>query len=139
MRDITRKLLSKVQPADHNTSLLFHIGRDEAATHGSRAIRRDFRSLGRQLNELNAQTVFSSLPPVLGEDAETNQRISPLNIWLHSWCCCQNLIFFFVLFLQPNGLHDTQFAGTGWGLPFSKGGEGSLGRSQKGSSGGLQK
>jgi len=36
------------------------MGRDEAATCGSKAIKRDFMAFGQQLKELNAQIIFSA-------------------------------------------------------------------------------
>ena len=47
VKDITRKLPSLVQPLDYYPLLLFHVGGDEAATCSPRAIKRDFRALGR--------------------------------------------------------------------------------------------
>jgi len=75
VRDVTRKPTSLVWLTDHNLLLLFHRERDEAATCESRAIKRGLRALGRWLEDLNAQIIFSSLPPVLGKDMETDLRI----------------------------------------------------------------
>ena len=75
MRNITGKLPSLVWLTDYNPLLLFHIGSDDAATCESRAIKRGLRALGRWLEDLNAQIIFSSLPPVLGKDMETDLRI----------------------------------------------------------------
>jgi len=47
VKDITRKLPSSIQPSDYYPLLLFHVGGDAAATCSPRAIKRDFRALGR--------------------------------------------------------------------------------------------
>lgn len=85
-----RKLPSLVWLTNHSPLVLFHIGRDEAATCRSRATRRDFMALEWQLKEFSAYIIFSSLPPVLGKDMETNRRILSLSTWLHGWCHHKN-------------------------------------------------
>ncbi|KAK4831654.1 hypothetical protein QYF61_018621 [Mycteria americana] len=49
VKDVTRVLPSLVRPSDYYPLLLFHVGGDEAATPSPRAIKRDFRALGRLL------------------------------------------------------------------------------------------
>lgn len=46
VRNVTRKLPNLIWPTDYNPLLLFHVRRQEAATYGSRAIKRDFRAFG---------------------------------------------------------------------------------------------
>ncbi|KAK4811185.1 hypothetical protein QYF61_019816 [Mycteria americana] len=68
VKDITRILPSLVRPSDYYPLLLFHVGGDEAATQSPRAIKRDFRALGRLVRDSGAQVIFSSLLPVVGSD-----------------------------------------------------------------------
>lgn len=103
VRDVTRKPPSLVRLTDYNPLLLFHTGRHDVATCGSRAIKRDFRALRQWLKELNAQIIFCSLPPVLGKDTETSQRIISLNTWRSGWCC--HLSPELWVFWQPISLH----------------------------------
>ncbi|KAK4827179.1 hypothetical protein QYF61_015141 [Mycteria americana] len=49
VKDVTRIFPSLVRPSDYYPLLLFHVGGDEAATRSPRAIKRDFRALGRLL------------------------------------------------------------------------------------------
>ncbi|KAK4830603.1 hypothetical protein QYF61_012029 [Mycteria americana] len=49
VRDVTRILPSLVRPSDYYPLLLFHVGGDDTATRSPRAIKRDFRALGRLL------------------------------------------------------------------------------------------
>lgn len=57
-----------VQPADHYTSLLLHVGSDEVAILSSRAIRKDFRALGCLIKKSRVQVIFLSLLPVMGKN-----------------------------------------------------------------------
>lgn len=97
-------------PSGHNPLLLFHTGRDEAATCGLRASKRDLRALGQWLKELNVQVIFSSLPPVLGKDTETNQRSLSSSFMVgaiaKTLCFFDNQIAYMALSLQaPDGVH----------------------------------
>jgi len=48
----------------------------------TREIKRDFRALGRQVKGPGAQVVFSSIPPVAGEDEEGKRKSEQINTWL---------------------------------------------------------
>ena len=73
VKDITRKLPSLVRPSDYYPLLLFRVGGDEVATRSPRAIKRDFRALGRLVRESGAQVIFSSILPVVGSDIGRNR------------------------------------------------------------------
>lgn len=62
-RDIIKMLPSLVKPEYYNPFLLFHLGLNEDAMRRPCNIRRDFISLGKMLEGLGAQVVFS-IPPV---------------------------------------------------------------------------
>lgn len=56
----------------------------EVATRSLRAIKRDFRELGRMIRNSGAQVISSIL---LG--TARNRRTLYINPWLHGWCHCQ--------------------------------------------------
>ena len=86
VKDDTRKLPSLVQPSDYSPLLLLHVGGDKAVTHNAKAIKRDFRVLGRSLKGSGAQVIFSSLLPVAGSDVGRNRRTQSIKTWLCGWC-----------------------------------------------------
>lgn len=62
VRDITRKLPSLVWPSDYYLLLIFQVGHDEGVERILRAIKRNFRALGRLVYGVRAQVVCSSIP-----------------------------------------------------------------------------
>ena len=94
VKDITRKLPSLVRPSDYYPLLLFHVGGDEVAMRSPRAIKRDFRALGRLVRESGAQVIFSSILPVAGSDIGRNRQTQSINTWLCGWCHHHSFGFF---------------------------------------------
>jgi len=68
VKDIARKLPRLVRPSDYYPLLLFHVGADKVAVNSPKAIKKEFKALGRLVKESGAQVIFSSLLPVLGRD-----------------------------------------------------------------------
>jgi len=83
-----------VRPSDSYPLLVVQVGSDEVRDKSTWAIKRNFRALGRQVKGSGAQAVFSSIPPVAGEDEGRNRRSQQINTWLQAWCHSQNLGFF---------------------------------------------
>lgn len=79
--------------------MLFYIGRDEAPTCGSRAIKRDFRALRWQLKELNAQIIYFSPACVLVRTRKPKKDI--IFEYMASWLTITRTLGFF---WQPTGL-----------------------------------
>ncbi|PKU37343.1 hypothetical protein llap_12358 [Limosa lapponica baueri] len=71
----------------------FPVDSDELDRRSLRAMKRDFRALGRLVKGWGAQIVFSSVPPVLGIDEWINKKIRQINAWLHNWCYQQGFGF----------------------------------------------
>ena len=69
-------------------------GGDEIAERSPRAIKRDFRALGRQVEGSGAQVVFSSIPSVAGNSTERGRKAHLVNRWLRDWCHRSNFGFF---------------------------------------------
>ena len=59
-----------------------------------RTMRKDFRALGWQVKGSGAQVVFSSIPPVIGNDGSLNRMDQRINTWLWAWCAQQGFGFF---------------------------------------------
>jgi len=57
-------------------------------------MKKDFRALGRRVKGSGVQVVFSSVPPVAGEDEGRNMKSEQINTWLQAWCHRQNVGFF---------------------------------------------
>ena len=76
VRDISRKLPGLIQPSDYYPLLIVQAGSDDVANRSLRAIKNDFRGLGRLVD--NAMT------------GKTHR----INTWLRVWCKHKNLGFF---------------------------------------------
>jgi len=59
-----------------------------------KAIKRDFRGLGRLVDGAGVQVVFSSVPTLTGRGTERTTKAHLLNTWLRGWCLRRNLGFF---------------------------------------------
>ena len=59
-----------------------------------KAIKRDFRGLGRLVDGAGVQVVFSSIPTLTGRGTERTTKAHLLNTWLRGWCLRRNLGFF---------------------------------------------
>jgi len=62
------------------------VGGDEIMERSPKAIKRDFRALGRLVEGSGAQVVFSSIPSVAGKSTEMNRKTHLVNRWLRDWC-----------------------------------------------------
>jgi len=54
------------------------VGGEEIVETSPKAIKMDFRALGRQVEASGAQVVFSSIPSVAGKNTEKDRNISVL-------------------------------------------------------------
>jgi len=70
------------------------VGGDEIAEGSPKAIKRDFRALGRLVEGSGAQVVFSSVPSVAGKNIERGRKTHLINRWLRDWCHRWNFGFF---------------------------------------------
>ena len=67
---------------------------DEVAERSPKVIKRDFMALGRLVEGLGAQVVFSSIPSVAGNSTERGRKTLLINKWLRDWCRWWNFGFF---------------------------------------------
>lgn len=114
IRDVKRKLSDLVQPSDYYPLLVFQVGSDEIITRRARAMKRDFRALGRLVRGSGAQVVFASIP-VTSKGEEINRKSLQINVWLRDWCQRQGFGFFNhgLLYETPGllvagGIHQSQ-------------------------------
>jgi len=70
------------------------VGGAEIAERSSKAIKKDFRALGRLVEGSGAQVVFSSIPSVAGKSTERGRKTHLINRWLRDWCRQWNFGFF---------------------------------------------
>ena len=61
MRDGAGNITPLVKTSDYYLLLVFHIGNEEVGRRHPKAIKRDFRALGRLLKGLGARVLFSVL------------------------------------------------------------------------------
>ncbi|KAM9663018.1 uncharacterized protein ACIBXB_016421 [Morphnus guianensis] len=94
VKDITRKLPGLVQTSDYYPLLVVQVGSDEIAERNPKAIKRDFRALGRLVERSGAQAVFSSVPSVAGKYTERNRKTHLVNTWLRDCCHWWHFGFF---------------------------------------------
>ena len=65
---------------------LLRILGDDISRRSPKAMKRDFRALGKLIKGSGAQTVYSSIPSVGGMDEEEYQRTQQMNLWLGDGC-----------------------------------------------------
>jgi len=75
-------------------NLVMQVGGDEIAERSPKAIKRDFRALGRLVEGSGVQVVFSSIPSVTGNSTERGRKTHLVNRWLSNWCHQSNIGFF---------------------------------------------
>ena len=94
IRDISRKLPVLICPSDYYPLLIVQAGSDEVADRSLRAIKNDFRGLGRLVDNTGIQVVFAGIPTVAGKDNAMTRKTHHINTWLRGWCKHKNLGFF---------------------------------------------
>jgi len=94
VRDVARKLPGLVRPSDSYTLLVVQVGGDEIAERSPKAIKRDFRALGRLVEGSGTQVVFSSIPSMAGSNTERGRKTHLINMYLRDWCHQWNFGFF---------------------------------------------
>ncbi|EOA97796.1 PDZ and LIM domain protein 5, partial [Anas platyrhynchos] len=94
VRDVARKLPNLVRPSDYYPLLIIQAGTDDIDNRSLKAIKRDFRGLGRLVDGAGVQVVFSSVPTLTGRGTERTTKAHLLNTWLRGWCLRRNLGFF---------------------------------------------
>jgi len=85
VRDIAKKVPGLVRPSDYYPLLVMQVGGDEIAERSPKAIKREFRALGRLVEGSGAQVVFSSIPSVAGNSTERGRKTHLVNSWLRDW------------------------------------------------------
>ena len=70
------------------------VGSEEVMERSPKAIKKDFRALGRLVEESGAQVVFPSIPSVAGKDTERVRKTHLIIRWLRDWCRQWNFGFF---------------------------------------------
>jgi len=94
VRDVATKLPGLMQPSDYYPLLVMQVGGDELVERSPKAIKRDFRALGRLVEGSTAHVVFSSIPSVAGKSTERHRKTHLINRWLRDWCHRWNFVFF---------------------------------------------
>ena len=90
VRDVAKKISGLVQPSDYYPLLVMQVGSDKIAERSPKAIKRDFRALGRLVERSGAQVVFSSIPSVAGNSTKRGRKTHLVNRWLRDWCHWSN-------------------------------------------------
>jgi len=83
-----------VRPSDYYSLLVMEVGRDKIAERSPKAIKTDFRALGRLVEGSGPEVVFSSIPSVAGKSTERGRKTHLVNRWLRDWCHWSNFGFF---------------------------------------------
>ena len=73
IRDITERVPQLVKSTDCYPLLLFRVGTNDAASQSLGRTREDSKALGKQVKNIGAQLIFSSILPV-GEKWAANNR-----------------------------------------------------------------
>ena len=115
VRDISRKLPGLIHPSDYYPLLIVQAGSDEVADRSLRAIKNDFRGLGRLVDNAGIQVVFAGILTVAGKDNAVTRKTHHINTWLRGWCKHKNFGFF-----DHGGLLSTWPEVCRWISPVSK-------------------
>ena len=94
VKDLTAKVPALVRPKDYYPLLVFQVSSDDITRKSPKAMKRDFRSLGKVIRGLGAQIVFSSIPSGGGMEEKEYRRTQQMNLWLQDWCYRQGFGFF---------------------------------------------
>jgi len=94
VKEAAGKFSGLVRPSDYYLLLVMQVGSDEIKERSPKAMKRDFRALGRLAEGSRAQVVFSSIPSVAGKNIERGRKSHLINRWLRGWCCRWNFGFF---------------------------------------------
>ncbi|RMC06501.1 hypothetical protein DUI87_15937 [Hirundo rustica rustica] len=94
VRNITERLPRLIWPSDYYPLLILQAGSDQIEKRGVKAIKREFRALGQEVDRTGIQVVFCSVPLVAEKNDERNRRTHIFNKWLKGWCYRQNFGFF---------------------------------------------
>ena len=94
VRDVTRKLPNLVRPSDYYPLLIVQAGSDDVEKRSLKAIKQDYRGLGRLVEGAGVQVVFSSIPTGEGRGTERTWKARVVNRWLRGWCQHRNFGFF---------------------------------------------
>lgn len=79
VRDITKKLLSLLQPMDYYPQLVFWVSSDEVPTERLWTIKTELMALGQLVKGSRAQAMFSSVLPLALNDGARNRIIMQMN------------------------------------------------------------
>jgi len=82
VRDISRKLPGLIHPSDYYPLLIVQAGNDEVADRSLRAIKNDFRGLGRLVDNAGIQVVFAGIPTVAEKDNAMTRKTHCISTWL---------------------------------------------------------
>ena len=94
VRDIARRLPRLICPSDYYPLLIVQAGSEEVGKKSLKAIKDDFRRLGRVVEGTGVQVVITSVPSVAGNDTGMSLKTHLLNKWLRSWCKRRSFGFF---------------------------------------------
>ena len=94
VKDLMAQLPALGRAKDYYPLLVSQVGSDDITRRSPKAMKRDFRSLGKLIQGLGAQIVFSSIPSAGEMDEEEYRRTQQMNLWLQDWCYRQGFGFF---------------------------------------------
>ena len=94
VRDIARRLPRLICPSDYSPLLIVQAGSEEVGKKSLKAIKDDFRRLGRVVEGTGVQVVITSVPSVAGNNSGLSLKTHLLNKWLRSWCKRRSFGFF---------------------------------------------
>ncbi|KFP04718.1 hypothetical protein N300_13098, partial [Calypte anna] len=94
VRDITKRLPQLIRPSDYYPLLVVQAGSDDINGRNTRAIKKDFKALGRLVGGSGAQVVFTSVPALEQMNEERSRKTYLINRWLRDWCHRKNFGFF---------------------------------------------
>ena len=94
VKDVARRIPRLICPSDYYPLLIVQAGSEEVGEKSLKAIKDDFRQLGRVVEGTGVQVVITSVPSVAGNDTGMSLKTHLLNKWLRSWCKRRSFVFF---------------------------------------------
>ena len=112
VRDIAGRLPSLICPSVYYPLLIVQAGSEEVSKKSLKAIKDDFRGLGRVIEGTGVRVVIASVLSVAGRDTELDLKTHLLNKWLKSRCRHRSLGVFHhgAIYLAP-GMTATDGSG----------------------------
>lgn len=93
-RDIAKQVPQLVKSTGYYPLLLFHVGINDTSTWNPCRIKEDYKALEKQVKDIGAPVILSSVLPTGCKGAARNRSIMRINYWVCGWCHYEGFSFY---------------------------------------------